>query len=260
MTRISGIAGAFVVALALAPISAQGQQIFACVNNSSGTIHIVAQNAPCQSNEISLVWNVAGPQGVPGPTGPAGAIGAAGPAGPQGPMGLVGATGAQGPAGPQGAMGLTGATGPAGANGTNGTNGVIAFTEWRVSGSAFGAGNMLIFDSDFSGGGGVGGSGTGVSAFLLQSGIYQVQFYAQNVLGCAGVSVNLDLAPQDFWVSSGFYQCSQAAITTGNISASLLLKSNANQVLSFVVGPLNLIFQAGAVNTDFPRLILTKLQ
>ena len=69
MTRASGIAGAFVVALALAPISAQGQQIFACVNNSSGTIHIVAQNALCASNEISLVWNVAGPQGPAGPAG-----------------------------------------------------------------------------------------------------------------------------------------------------------------------------------------------
>jgi hypothetical protein len=42
MKRVSGIAGALVVALALAPISAQGQQISACVNNSSGTIHIAA--------------------------------------------------------------------------------------------------------------------------------------------------------------------------------------------------------------------------
>jgi hypothetical protein len=26
-------------------------QIFACINNSSGTIHIVAQNATCKQNE-----------------------------------------------------------------------------------------------------------------------------------------------------------------------------------------------------------------
>src|SRR6266481_7001187 len=76
-------------------------QIFACVNNSSGTIHIVAQNASCQSNEISLSWNVVGPQGP------------AGPAGPAGPVGPTGATGAQGPGGPQGPVGATGATGPA---------------------------------------------------------------------------------------------------------------------------------------------------
>jgi hypothetical protein len=64
MKRISGIAAAFVVALALAPISADAQQqISACVNNSSGTIHIVAQGAPCQSNEMALTWN-AGPGGV----------------------------------------------------------------------------------------------------------------------------------------------------------------------------------------------------
>jgi hypothetical protein len=63
MTRASAIAAAFVVALALAPISAHAQQIFACVNNSSGTIHIVAQNTPCQNNEMSLAWS-AGPGGV----------------------------------------------------------------------------------------------------------------------------------------------------------------------------------------------------
>jgi hypothetical protein len=46
MTRISGIAGAFVVALALAPISAQAQPIFACVNNSSGTLSEVLALTP----------------------------------------------------------------------------------------------------------------------------------------------------------------------------------------------------------------------
>ena len=54
MTRVSGIAGAFVVTLALAPISADAQQIFACVNNNSGAIRIVAQGAACRTPE-SLV-------------------------------------------------------------------------------------------------------------------------------------------------------------------------------------------------------------
>jgi len=47
MTRASGIAGAFVVALALAPVSADAQQIFACVQNSSGTVRVVPQFVSC---------------------------------------------------------------------------------------------------------------------------------------------------------------------------------------------------------------------
>jgi hypothetical protein len=58
MTRSLGIVGAaFVVALGLTPISAQSQQISACVNNSSGTIHIVGPNGTCSSNERLLTWN-----------------------------------------------------------------------------------------------------------------------------------------------------------------------------------------------------------
>ena len=51
MTRVSGIAGAFVVTLALAPISADTQQIFPCVNNNSGAVRIVAQAADCRAPE-----------------------------------------------------------------------------------------------------------------------------------------------------------------------------------------------------------------
>jgi hypothetical protein len=79
MTRASGIAGAFVVTLALAPISADAQQIFACVNANSGAIRIVAQGAVCRSPESLVTWNVVGPQGPPGPAGPAGALGPPGP-------------------------------------------------------------------------------------------------------------------------------------------------------------------------------------
>src|SRR5262249_10510592 len=65
MSRGLGIVGAaFVMALALAPRDADAQQISACVNNSSGTIHIVGQNVPCQNNEVSLKWS-SGPGGVP---------------------------------------------------------------------------------------------------------------------------------------------------------------------------------------------------
>jgi hypothetical protein len=88
MARGLGIVGAaFVVALGLAPISAQGQQIFACVNNSSGTIHIVGQSGSCGSNEMALTWNVVGPIG---PAGPTGATGPQGPTGATGPQGAPG--------------------------------------------------------------------------------------------------------------------------------------------------------------------------
>ena len=99
MTRVSGIAGAFVVTLALAPISADAQQIFACVNNNSGAVRIVAQGAACRTPESLVTWNVVGPQAPPGPAGPAGALG---PPGPQGPAGPAGALGPPGPPGPKG--------------------------------------------------------------------------------------------------------------------------------------------------------------
>jgi hypothetical protein len=64
--------------------------IYACVNNSSGTIKIVSATTNCANNEILLVWNGEGSQG---PTG------ATGPEGPTGPTGAAGPTGATGPAG-----------------------------------------------------------------------------------------------------------------------------------------------------------------
>src|SRR5215813_14933674 len=108
MTRVSGIAGAFVVTLALAPISAGGQeQIFACVNANSGAVRIVAQGAACRTPERLVTWNVVGPQGPPGPAGPAGALGPPGPQGPAG-AGALGSPGPQGPAGPPGPPGPKG--------------------------------------------------------------------------------------------------------------------------------------------------------
>ncbi len=67
--------------------------IYACVNNSSGTIKIVSATTSCANNEILLVWNGDGSQGPTGPTGPTG------PEGPTGPTGATGSTGATGPAG-----------------------------------------------------------------------------------------------------------------------------------------------------------------
>src|SRR5439155_24170002 len=75
--------------------------INACVNNSSGTIHVVGSNDTCSStNEVLLSWNQQGPQGATGAKGEPGPQGAKGDSGPQGPQGLQGP---QGPTGPQGA-------------------------------------------------------------------------------------------------------------------------------------------------------------
>src|SRR5215470_10708788 len=69
-------------------------QIFACVNNSSGTIHVIAPNATCNNNEILLVWNTVGPQGLAGPQG---AVGPIGPRWPDRPRRAAGTHRACGP-------------------------------------------------------------------------------------------------------------------------------------------------------------------
>jgi hypothetical protein len=65
----------------------------ACVNISSGTIHMASGPDDCKNNEMYVSWNQEGPQGEQGPAGPTGPQGAVGPQGPAGP------TGPQGPAG-----------------------------------------------------------------------------------------------------------------------------------------------------------------
>ena len=61
-----------------------GGVIYACVNDSNGSVRIVAQQVSCKPNETAAHWNVIGPPGPVGPQGPAG------PAGPQGPPGQSG--------------------------------------------------------------------------------------------------------------------------------------------------------------------------
>jgi hypothetical protein len=64
------LASSFLLALGgLAEAQVSYSLIYTCVNNASGTIHIVAAGAACQTNEISLVWNAVGPQGPAGPAG-----------------------------------------------------------------------------------------------------------------------------------------------------------------------------------------------
>jgi len=109
-------------AMTLAAAASTGV-IYACVNNSSGTIHMVTADDTCKANEVALSWNQQGPAGDTGPQG------AKGDTGPQGPLG---AAGPQGPAGATGPQGLTGATGPQGPAGQAGIGNSAFYTEKRA--------------------------------------------------------------------------------------------------------------------------------
>jgi hypothetical protein len=141
-----------VIGLLALPESASTQEvIFACRNNSSGELKIVAANAICSNNSTLIYWGVAGPQGL---------------AGPQGPIGPPGPTGAAGPMGPQGLKGDIGATG---APGPQGPPGAAALTEYMCTGPSDGATNpFYACTAGLS-------VGTGVP-LLLQPGYYQVSF------------------------------------------------------------------------------------
>ncbi len=108
MLRIKSILArpALVIGLALALVggsavtfaaAASTGVIYACVNNSSGTIHLVGAAETCSTNEVALAWNQqgpkgdAGPQGLKGDTGAPGLKGDTGPQGPTGPAGVGGA-------------------------------------------------------------------------------------------------------------------------------------------------------------------------
>jgi hypothetical protein len=108
-------------------------EIYACVNNSSGTIHITTATDSCANNEVKLGWNSQGIQGPQGPIGPQGPKGDTGATGATGPAGLVGATGPQGATGATGPAGPIGATGPQGAKGDTGAQGERGPSEaWRI--------------------------------------------------------------------------------------------------------------------------------
>ena len=113
MRRIKSILArpALVIGLALALVGGSAMTfaaaastgvIYACVNNSSGTIHVVSSADTCSTNEVALAWNQQGPKGDAGPQGLKGDTGPQGPKGEAGPQGLKGDTGPQGPTGPTG--------------------------------------------------------------------------------------------------------------------------------------------------------------
>jgi hypothetical protein len=79
LTTALALAAAFAASSAVvAHATAPSSEIYACVNNSSGAIHVTDATTACNSNEMKLVWNTQGPQGVPGPQGPQGVPGVSG--------------------------------------------------------------------------------------------------------------------------------------------------------------------------------------
>ena len=64
---VVGMALAVLVAAATwAGAQGDGVMYYACVNNSSGTIHMVGPADTCGGNEQLVTWNSEGPQGIPG--------------------------------------------------------------------------------------------------------------------------------------------------------------------------------------------------
>ncbi len=96
---VTFVLGSLVGAGTFALANSNDTVYYACVNNSSGTIHVVDSRDSCDRNETLISWNLRGPQGLQGPKGD---TGAQGDVGPQGPAGL------QGPQGPAGQDGATG--------------------------------------------------------------------------------------------------------------------------------------------------------
>ena len=78
--------GAFAAGLFINQVGAQGdgEDIYACVGDRSGTTRIVSEGTECLRGEHLISWNVEGPTGPLGPQGPQGEQGPVGPAGSPG--------------------------------------------------------------------------------------------------------------------------------------------------------------------------------
>jgi hypothetical protein len=233
ITRALAVAGVLFIG---SQASAQAPaQIFACVNNNSGTIHVVAPNASCQNGEVLLVWNTVGPRGP------------AGPGGPPGPAGPAGATGAAGPQGPAGPAGAPGATGPAvlawmqcimTAGTQSGENVLVPATE---SGFGCSGDNFSILTS----------SGIQLGNLFMKAGTYQLELNVP-VSGCGGVMPEIANITLAFWTNSGAVS-SCIGGPTGVVTGSVIFLTGENQPLKFVLAQ-----QLSPV--DFAVLIITKLQ
>ena len=96
MYKLATLLAVGATSLVTTSVSAQSNQVYACVLQKDGTTRIVPAGTPCIKGEVIVTWSITDP------TGATGAQGAQGPAGPSGAMGPMGPAGPQGPAGPAG--------------------------------------------------------------------------------------------------------------------------------------------------------------
>jgi hypothetical protein len=149
--KVFWIGGVVVLLLAAGVTIARansGEIYYACVNNSSGTIHMISEGESCSNNEVLVMWNQVGPQGPPGPqgdVGPAGPKGDTGDTGPMGPQGLTGPQGEVGPTGPEGPAGPQGEVGPAGPQGEIGPMGPVG-----PQGEPGGTNTYLVYEMEIA--------------------------------------------------------------------------------------------------------------
>jgi hypothetical protein len=208
MKRV-GILSAIVVAAFASSAHAQAPtQLYACVNNSSGTIKMVAAGTVCSEGATLFTWNVAGPQGMIGPQGP---------------------------------------TGPAGPQGLPGAPGVIGFSEYTCNGLISTNDTPLNFTFDgITGGAGVGGNSlVPVNSFVLQPGIYQFQFKTLTLNGAGGIAevilkrigavTQFAIAPLSGGAIGTASGTKLVAVTSSNTSFSLngIYLDTNNNTLSF---------------------------
>jgi len=231
----------------------QVQQLYACVNNSSGTIKMVAQGTICENGATMFTWNVTGaigPQGPAGPAGPQGSTGATGATGVTGPAGPAGPQGPAGPSGPQGPIGLTGLTGPAGAQGPQGpAGGILSALEAACSN---GSPIRFTAEADSSFGANIGFDG--LASFNLQPGYYLVHLSGEKAV------LQQPLLDTQVLLLLGGQPTKRISIyPVGDGTASfagdhILHVVASNTTLQFILSTNSVIFNGGC------RLVITQIQ
>ena len=148
---VAGAVALIVTAAAGFAAAGTGGLIYACVNNSSGTLKIVSASDNCQGNWTALSWNQSGVAGATGAQGPKGDTGLTGAQGLKGDTGLTGAQGLKGDTGLTGATGSQGIQGPAGATGSQGIQGPAGATGSQgIQGPAGAGATVTRFDQSYS--------------------------------------------------------------------------------------------------------------
>jgi collagen triple helix repeat protein len=174
-----------------ATVTLDGQFVTTSDNDRQFRFALVYLPATCI---VDLRAGGAADQLVIADCGPKGAEGASGPAGPPGAAGAPGPAGPAGADGPPGPSGVAGPPGPPGVPGPPGPPGPIAASQFDCIKSRFGfpfpnISGQISFTAGVTTGPAV-GFVSGGNSFVLQTGIYDVRFYADQVFGNPIVSLD----------------------------------------------------------------------